>query len=450
MHPLSPDSLAAVLEHRPERGIHRVDRRIFTDPELFELELKYIFEGTWIYLAHESQIPQPHDFLTHQIGRQPIILNRDSEGRVRAWINACAHRGATLVQARRGNEPFFACPFHGWCYSSAGELVRVRLEKGGGYPEQFDHKQLGLTPVPKVASYRGFIFASLNAEVPALDDHLGEARKAIDLICDQSPHGLEVLPGIQTYTYDGNWKLQAENGVDGYHVGTIHRNYVETVNRRAAEQRRDRVDTVDVGTLGKLAGGYFDLGHAHTLLWSEWSNPEVRPLATERERLLAEFGATRVRWMIDRLRNLLLYPNVFLMDQISTQIRAFRPLSVDRTEVTTVCIAPVGESAEARRIRIRQYEDFFNASGLATPDDLAAFNCSQAGFRGALARWSDLSRGAAHWSRGGNPFSDELGLEPQACGSQLEDEGIFIAQHARWIELMVAGLERESRGGNGS
>ncbi|NIV74917.1 MAG: Rieske 2Fe-2S domain-containing protein, partial [Gammaproteobacteria bacterium] len=96
----------------------RVDRRIFTDPDLFELELRFIFEGTWIYLAHESQIPNPNDFMTGHMGRQPIILNRNASGELGGFINACAHRGSTLVQKKRGNLPFFACPFHGWCFDS--------------------------------------------------------------------------------------------------------------------------------------------------------------------------------------------------------------------------------------------------------------------------------------------------------------------------------------------
>lgn len=450
MDAMTQHALLGALDIRPEEGIHRVDRRIFTDPDLFELELRYIFEGTWIYLAHESQLPAPNDFVTGQMGRQPIILNRDNEGNLGAFINACAHRGTTLVQTKRGNLPFFACPFHGWCFSSAGELVRVRAEKGGGYPDQFDHKKLGLRAVPRVESYRGFVFASLNAEVPSLAEHLGDTRKAIDLICDQSPDGLEVLPGVTTYTYDGNWKLQAENGVDGYHVGTIHRNYVDTVSQRMKAERGDQVATVDVGNLSELPGGYFDFGNGNTLLWNEWPNPRVRPLYARRDELREQFGETRSRWMTSHLRNLLLYPNVFLMDQISTQIRSFRPLSVDCTEVTTVCIAPVGESDEARRVRIRQYEDFFNASGLATPDDLAAFNSSQEGFQGRLARWNDVSRGAKHVSPGANRYAKELGIEPRSCGGKLEDEGIFIAQHERWGELMSAGLDREARDGNGS
>ena len=102
--------------------------------------------------------------------------------------------------------------------------------------------------------------------------------------------------------------------------------------------------------------------------------------------------------MIENSRNLCLYPNVYLMDQFSSQIRVARPISVNKTEITIYCIAPKGESAEARAKRIRQYEDFFNVSGMATPDDLEEFRSCQTGY-GAGTGWNDMSRGATHWWR---------------------------------------------------
>ncbi len=143
--------------------------------------------------------------------------------------------------------------------------------------------------------------------------------------------------------------------------------------------------------------------------------------------------------MIGKLRNLQLYPNVFIMDQMSTQIRVFRPIAVDLTEVTVYCIAPKGEAPKYRRARVRQYEDFFNASGMATPDDLAEFGYSQAGDMGKYARWNDMSRGAKHLTRGSNEFAQELGMSTNTSGGRVEDEGIFLAQHHRWLELMQAG-----------
>src|SRR5208282_1984782 len=230
-----------------------------------------------------------------------------------------------------------------------------------------------LTKVARFESYRGFLFGSLNPDVVPLVEHLGEAAKIVDLIVDQSPEGLEVLRGASTYVYDGNWKLQTENGADGYHVSSVHWNYVATTSRRKQAEKPDDIRAMDVGGWDKQRGGFYSFENGHLLLWSNWAHPEDRPNWEQREELAAKFGQARADWMVRRLRNLCLYPNVYLMDQMSSQIRQYRPIAVDKTEVTIYCIAPKGESAEARARRIRQYEDFFNASGMATPDDLEEF-----------------------------------------------------------------------------
>ncbi len=439
MNSIMKGKYASYVDERPDEGLYRLDRRIFTDPEIFELEMKQVFEKTWLYLCHESQIPKPHDFMTTYMGRQPVIINRGGDGKIRGFINACAHRGAQLVNVSKGNKKIFACPFHGWCYKSDGKLLDYGKKPNVGYSEAFNPDELGLTEVPVVDSYRGFVFGSLTADVPDLKTHLAEATKMIDMLADQSEQGLEVLPGVQTYTFDGNWKLQAENGVDGFHVDAIHGNYIQTIQRRAKlMMEMDDVKAPEIGGLETLPGGYYDLGNGHVMLWNEFPNSQSRPLYEKSEQLTEKYGELRSKWMTSYLRNLLVYPNVFFMDQMSTQIRVFRPIAVDKTEVTTVCIAPIGESADARRKRIRQYEDFFNASGMATPDDLAAFGMSQVGFKGENARWSDMSRGAENMVKGPERFAKELGVNPVTSGTQLEDEGLMIAQHRRWLELMEA------------
>lgn len=105
-------------------------------------------------------------------------------------------------------------------------------------------------------------------------------------------------------------------------------------------------------------------------------------------------------WAMHRLRNLNLYPSLFFMDQISSQLRIIRPVAWNKTEVVSQCIGVKGESAEARRNRIRQFEDFFNVSGLGTPDDLVEFREQQRGFQARLERWSDISRGYHKWNYG--------------------------------------------------
>ncbi len=438
--------LEALMQGGTAEGIYRFDRRLLTDPEIFELEMKYIFESGWIFLAHESQLPGPNDFITRTMGRQPVIINRDTEGQLGGFVNSCSHRGAKLVNVSRGNKKIFTCPFHGWCYNSSGEMIDCAEDEESGYPSSFDKRELGLKPLAKIDSYQGFIFGSLSADVPTLADYLGEAAKLIDLLVEESADGeLEILPGVQTYTYDGNWKLQVENGVDGYHVPAVHANYVATVIRRQTIMREnDAVKSIDVEGIYDLPGGFFDFGNGHVAIWNELPNPEVRPLYGQREQLKERVGEVRADWMIKYMRNLLLFPNVFLMDQTSTQIRMFRPLSVDKTEVTTFCFAPVNEAADVRERRIRQYEDFFNASGMATPDDLAAFNACQAGFSGRKSRWSDMSRGATSVTEGADEFAQQLDLNPARSGQPIQNEAIFHEQHRHWLRLMAKGMQRKT------
>ena len=220
------------------------------------------------------------------------------------------------------------------------------------------------------------------------------------MLVDQSPEGLEVLRGSSTYTYDGNWKVQAENGADGYHVTATHWNYAATTARRGTGESANQTKALDAGGWGKSGGGYWSYPHGHLCLWTWAANPQDRPLWDRMDELKEQFGEAKGEFMVKGTRNLCLYPNVYLMDQFRTQIRHFRPIAPDKTEVTIYCIAPKGESAAARAHRIRQYEDFFNASGMATPDDLEEFRSCQLTFRATAAPWNDMSRGAEHWLTG--------------------------------------------------
>lgn len=441
-----------MLSEDPEGGIFRVRRSMFTNEELFEMEMRHIFESNWVFLAHEAQLPNPYDFLTTYIGRQPIILTRDGDGQLIAHLNTCSHRGAQLQSARCGNAKRHTCPFHSWTFGADGKLLSYGNTETSGYGEGFQKMDLNLTRVARVESYRGFVFGSLAADVLDLVDHLDEAKTFIDMIVDQDPTGqIEIVPGPQAYTYDGNWKLQTENGVDGYHINSIHGNYVATtVNRFQLSGDNLRVKPMDVSKFSKFPGGYYAFRNGHVVLWNQSPNPEVRATWEHRDDLVERCGEAKAWWMINCWRNLCLYPNVFLMDQMSSQIRIIRPISVDKTEIRTLCFAPKCDSPQERASRIRQYEDFFNASGMATPDDLAAFNASQRGFRAHHVEWSDISRGSRNRVEGGEERAAALGIVPLFTGTQLEDEGIYLNQHHFWRERMTAILDQEAGSDRGN
>ncbi|GAB3714815.1 benzoate 1,2-dioxygenase large subunit [Nocardiopsis nanhaiensis] len=437
---------ALVEDHA--NGRYQMRRSAFTDEELFELEMKYIFEGNWVYLAHESQIPNVGDYFTTHIGRQPIVITKGKDSGLNALINACSHRGAMLCRRKTDNRTTLTCPFHGWTFNNAGKLLKAKDQRSGGYPEQFNKDgSHDLTKVARFESYRGFLFGSLNADVKPLDEHLGDTRTILDMLVDQSPDGLEVLRGSSTYTFDGNWKLQAENGADGYHVSSTHWNYAATTARRTAGESANETKAMDAGTWGKQGGGYYSFDHGHLLLWMWWGNPQDRPLFPQREELAERYGEKKAEFMVGASRNLCLYPNVYVMDQFSSQIRHFRPISVDRTEVTIYCIAPKGESDESRANRIRQYEDFFNATGMATPDDLEEFRSCQKTYRADSAPWNDLSRGVTHQLNGPDETALGIGLDNVlSSGAKTEDEGLYPIQHGYWRDQMVTALAAESTG----
>jgi benzoate/toluate 1,2-dioxygenase subunit alpha len=126
------------VQEDPAKGNFRCRRDIFTDPEFFEIEMRHIWEGNWVYLAHESQIPNKNDYITGFIGRPPIVISRDRNGHLHCFLNACSHRGAMICRHKRGNKTTYTCPFHGWTFNNTGKLLKAKDPDGAGYPDSFN------------------------------------------------------------------------------------------------------------------------------------------------------------------------------------------------------------------------------------------------------------------------------------------------------------------------
>ena len=358
--------------------------------------MKHIFEGNWIYLAHESQVPNPGDYFTTYIGRQPVVITRDKDGQLHCLINACAHRGAMICRRKTDNRMTLTCPFHGWTFRNDGSLLKVKDPDGAGYPETFNSGgSHNMTKVARFDSYRGFLFGSLNADVLPLSGHLGDTHQG-------HRHAGRPVPGRAggaARLVHIHLRRQLE-GAGGERRRRLPR------HRHPLELRRDhqppqyrRVEKRDQSPrrrrLGQVRRRLLVLPPRPPVPVDLGSQP-AGPAAVGQARRPQgrRFGDAKGEFMVKGSRNLCLYPNVYVMDQFSTQIRHFRPIAPDKTEVTIYCIAPKGESDEARSHRIRQYEDFFNASGMATPDDLEEFRSCQLTFRAQAAPWNDMSRGA--------------------------------------------------------
>jgi benzoate/toluate 1,2-dioxygenase subunit alpha len=441
-------SLARLIDDRPDDGVFRVSRAIFDDADIFALEMQHIFESGWVFLGLASQAPEPNDFFTTTIGRVPVVVMRDGNGALAGFVNSCPHKGARIAQVRAGNARLHVCAYHSWTFDSAGKNKNIKGRKAGCYAAAFDKDSHDLARLPAFADYRGFLFGSLTETGP-LADHLGEAARLLDLVADQSEQGMELIPGGVTFTYDANWKLQLENCSDAYHFTSAHPSYIRLLERRKENPDANTTRSVwesnanwDEGAQG-VQGGSYSFPGGHVLNWGVLGISDALPLYESAAAIGERVGAAQRDWMFN-MRNLTIFPNLQIAENASSQLRIITPIAAGRTEMRTWCIAPKGESAAARRQRIRQYEDFFNPSGLATPDDTISYENCQRGFASRVEPWlQGYARGMTASAEGGNAYSDRLGMTPSrnvVADAQLCDETLYHSYYREWARRMSGAL----------
>lgn len=408
---------------QPERG--RVNMRVYVDEEIFRAELRRIFYTTWVYVAHESELPQPGDYKTTYIGLVPVIVSRDAGGAVHVLVNRCSHRGATVCQHEIGNAQSFRCEYHAWTYALDGALIGIS-RRSGYAPAEIAEFNAGLQAVARVASYRGLIFASFAADGPSLEEHLGGARPYLDEWSDLSPTGSVVLEGgTWKHTYNGNWKLQVEGSNEGYHPEFLHR--MSSAMRNQAGTGAANFPWADSDARG------FDLGNGHSIM--EFPDNRV-PQAPDYVALLERaHGQERAARALNGSWRMALFPNLAISQ---ANLRVIRPLAVDRTEVWQQHVALPGVPPVVNIGRVRGDEFFYGPSGAGAPDDLEMFERIQEGARSVsnaeLDPWIWFNRGLGSETRGPN------GERVAHTTSEVEQRAVYRA----WYALMNAGATTSS------
>lgn len=398
-----------------DAGIFRLHRDVFRSPEVFDLERRNIWNVGWLYLGHATELQNPGDYKVRTVGGRSLIFLRDVKGVLRAFYNSCPHRGTAVCREPEGNAKRLRCFYHAWTFDTEGRLVSVPSPEAYPNDENF-RDRLGLRPAAKLEVYRDFVFVSFNENAPSLAEYLGPATGFIDLVADQSPAGVRVLPGTQRYRARANWKLLVENAMDGYHFTPSHITFVEYL-KRTGYTTSDKESSVQVcgHHFGSVQPGH---GGRIGLSWEpRFGEDEKGRTERNRAEIFERLGEERGRFLVDGFHVLAMFPNLILFDIESVSVRMLEPVAPDLTEVSAWALAPADEDPEASALRLKTLVSFIGPGGLATPDDLEAQEAIQraivstAGDEREGVDWNDVSRGMDEEANGG-PFrtTDEAGL----------------------------------------
>ena len=397
--------ISELVYDRPDLGKFRYHRSSMLLPEIYELERRRIFDKCWLYLGHESEVPNSGDYVRRVVAERALFFARDRDGELVVFHNTCPHRGALICRTDQGNAQVFQCFYHAWSFNTSGELIGMPDIEG--YGPDFDRAEMSLRS-PWFESYRGFIFVCFDAQTEPLVDYLAGAAEYLDLIADQSPAGMRVIPGSNRYTIKANWKLLAENSIDGYHALPTHQTYFDYMANEAGG---------NVPAIGNRRGFGRALGNGHGVMendaiygrpiamWHPYFGEESRDEIQQiKDGLVARHGQDKALRMCEKSRNMVIFPNLVVNDVMAVTIRVFQPTGPARMDVTAWEMAPVDEAGNLLRRRLDSFLTFLGPGGFATPDDTEALESCQQGFNSGGVEWSDLSRGFYRDPRG----NDEL------------------------------------------
>lgn len=402
-----------------------LDRSIFWDEDIYQLELERIFARCWIFIAHETQLPEVGDFVTTYVGEDAVIVARARDGKIHAFLNSCSHRGNRVCFAEVGNARRFTCNFHGWSYGLDGGLAGVPSEKLYAGNPTFDRAKLGLHKA-RVESYGGLHFACFDEEAPSLADYLGDFRWYLDTIVDNDEGGIEFIDGNVKSRLKCNWKFPAENFAgDAYHATWTHSSALLALFGRPPKMREDRSYQASVQGHGWEFG--LDLiGNAATLC-----EPEIVEYLRESEAKFAErLGQIRSR-MVGALGSGTVFPNLSFLPGHNT-FRTWCPKGPTETELHTWVYLNRNAPASLKEKYRRGVMLTFAPAGIFEMDDGENFEHCTASNAGVVTR-----RGKLHTGLGIGSEIDHPELKGQVHRNQI-NEANHRAFYQRWADLMSA------------
>ncbi|KAB2348475.1 Rieske 2Fe-2S domain-containing protein [Actinomadura rudentiformis] len=430
------DVAAVVADVR--RGM--IPAHVYNDPEIFALERDRLFSRAWVFLAHESEIPEPGDYVVRRVLADSFIVARDEDGTVRAMFNMCLHRGMQVCRAEMGNASHFRCPYHAWTYRNDGRLVGLpfHVDAYGG-EDGFAKEGQSLLPAPALDVHQGLIFISLDPDAPPLRDHLGDFAFYLDLYARQSPAGLE-LRGPQRWRIKANWKIGAENFAgDSYHTPHTHASVVDIGLFREPKANKRKEGALytagpGAGTTYKLPPGDLTTRLRHVGYPDEMIT-RMRGAWTRAQRGLVENDG----FMISAAT---LFPNLSLVhnwpkiDDSGTvvpfiSLRQWQPVSANETEVLSWFAVDAAAPEPFKRDSYKAYVMCFGSSGMFEQDDVENWVSITDVAAGTMARRLNLNSRMGLTSAG-KPLKPPL-AGFSGPGTAYQGFGEFNQRH--WLSM---------------
>lgn len=394
-----PEAIRALVR---EDAVHR---DVYLSQELFDLEMERLWRNTWIYVGHDSQVPNIGDFYSTEIARQPLIMLRDEGGKVRVLMNRCAHKGARLVSAMHGQceNRLLRCPYHGWTYRLDGSIRTIPMKSGyEGTALADSPNSRGIVNLPHVENYRGFVFARLSESGPGFREYFGESLTSIDNMVERAPEGrLEVAGGVLRFMHDCNWKMFIENLNDTMHPMVAHESAAGTAKKLWADKPEGTPKPMAIEQFLPFVNGYsffdqmgvhiYENGHSYTGV--NFSIHSAYSAIGEYESLMEKtYGAERARAILGEVRhNTVYYPSLTIKGAIQS-IRVVRPLGPQQTLIESWTFRLAGAPAQLLR-RTVMYTRLINApTSVVGHDDRHCYRAIQEGLAAEGNDWVSLHR----------------------------------------------------------
>ncbi|MEH2523198.1 MULTISPECIES: aromatic ring-hydroxylating dioxygenase subunit alpha [unclassified Bradyrhizobium] len=381
-----------------------VHRDVYVSEEVFQLEMEHMFPNSWVYVGHDSQVPNPGDYFGTTIGTQPVLLVRHTDGKVHVLHNRCPHKGTRITSETCGNTgKFFRCPYHAWSFKTDGSLLAIPLKKGyenTGFEQS--HAAPGMAPVRHVRNYRGFVFAKINDGGLDFEEFFGESLSSFDNMIDRSPVGqLKVAGGVLRYMHNCNWKMLVENQTDTCHPMVAHESSAGTVVEVWKKAPPGTKKPMAVEIIAPFMSPYeffenmgiriWDNGHGHTGVHHS-IHSDYSAVPGYFEKMKAAYGEARAKAILDENRhNTVYFPNIMIKGPIQL-LRHFKPIAANKTLVESWTFQLV-DAPDMLLERTLMYNRLINApTSIVGHDDLEMYERAQEGLHSNGNEWVNLQR----------------------------------------------------------